>query len=99
MKLKKLKTLQKIKLLKNIHQFNFIRSNKDEDDFNKYIDLRELGIDIRNGLLTLDEAKQLQRDMKNKINELKNYAGKSDRTKNIKNKVLENVTKEYLTKE
>ena len=57
--------------------------------------MRELGIDIRNGLLILDKAKQVQRDMKNEINDLKNYVAKSDRTKNIKNKVLENVKIPY----
>ena len=55
MKLKKFKMLRRI------------CANKKEDDFNKYIDLRELGIDIRNGLLTLDEAKQLPRNMKNEF--------------------------------
>ena len=76
-------------------KFNFIRANKNEDDFNKYIDLRELGNDMQNGSLTLDEAKEIKRQMKHEINDLKNYAAKSDKTKNIKNKVLENVKMPY----
>ena len=76
-------------------KFTFYCSNKDIDYFDKYIDLGELGLDIRNGLMTINEARQLQRDMKNEINDLKRYAAKFDKTKNDKNAVLENVMIPY----
>ena len=53
--------------------------------------MREIGIDIQNDLLTIDEAEQLLRNIKNEINDLKGYAAKCDKTKNDKNIVLKNV--------
>ena len=45
-------------------KFTFICLNGDIDYFDKYLDLREFGRDIQNGLMTIDEAKKLQGDMK-----------------------------------
>ena len=59
------------------------------------MDLREFGRDIQNGLITIDEPKKLQKDMKKEIDNLKNYSPKSDKTKNDKNKVLKNVKLPY----
>ena len=77
--------LQKIKKTKRYPvKFIFTRSNKDEDDFNKYIDLREIGLHIRNGLMIIGEAKELKTKMRNDITNLKEYRAKSDETKNKK---------------
>ena len=94
--IKKIKNLPRDKDTKKyLPKFNFIHSNKNEDDFDKYIDSRELGIDIRNGLMTIDEAKELKRQMKRDIDNLKNYSAKSDKANNIKSKFLENVRIPY----
>ena len=45
--------------------------------------------------MTIDEAKELKRQMKRDIDNLKNYSAKSDQTKNIKSKFLENVRIPY----
>ena len=76
-------------------KFTFIRSNGDTNYFDKYLDLREFGSDIQNGLITIDEAKQLQKDMEKEINNLKGYVEKSDKIENDKNKVLKNVKLPY----
>ena len=77
-------------------KFTFTRANGDIDYFDKCLDLREFGRDIQYCLITTDEAKQLQRDMKKEINDLKGYDEKSDRTKNDKEKFLKNVKLPYM---
>ena len=76
-------------------KFIFTRSNNDVDYFDKYTDLREFGRDIQNGLIKLDEARKLQRDMKKEIDDLKGYTAKINDIKIYKNKVLENLKLPY----
>ena len=76
-------------------KFNFTCSHKDIDYFDKYTDLRKFEREIQNGLITIDEARQLRRNMKKEINDLKGYAAKSDKTKNDKEKVLKNFKIHY----
>ena len=73
----------------------FVHTFIDTNYFDKYLDLREFGSDIQNGLITIDEAKQLQKDMEKEINNLKGYVEKSDKIENDKNKVLKNVKLPY----
>ena len=73
----------------------FIRANGDTDYFDKYLDAREFGRDIQNGLITLNKAKQLQKDMKKEINDLKGYTTKYDRAKKAKERLLKNVKLPY----
>ena len=72
-------------------KFSFTHSGGDIDYFDKYTDMREFGRDIQNGLITLDEAKKLQKSMKREIAELDNYAAKSNDIKKYKSKVLDNA--------
>ena len=95
-KIKKIKNVPKDGITKKYpSKFIFAQSNKDKDDFNRYIDVREIALEIRNGLMTTDEAKELKRQMKKEINDLKGYPAKSEKTKNTKNKVLENTKLPY----
>ena len=95
-KIKKIKNAPKDEITKKYPpKFIFAQSNKDKDDFNRYIDVREIALEIRNGLMTTDEAKELKRQMKKEINDLKGYPAKSEKTKNTKNKVLENTKLPY----
>ena len=95
-------TIGKIKKIKNVTRdketneeppkFNYYCSDgKTIDDFGNYTDLREFGRDIQNGLTTLDEAKESQRNMRNKIKKLKTHTVKTYERKDYKSKVLKNV--------
>ena len=59
--------------------------------------MREIGLNIRNGLMTIDEAKELKRKMKNNIDKLKIHSAKTDDTKNKKIKTLKMLS--YLIME
>ena len=78
-----MKKLKKIKNGKDEKtKFNYYHSDgKTVDYFENYTDLNEFGKDIKNGLISLNKAKEEQKNFLSKIKKLQNHSVVSeDRT-------------------
>ena len=77
-KFKKIKNAPRDKAInKYLPKINYYHSSGDIDNVDGYTHLREFGSDKQNGLITLEEAKKLQRNMKKEIDELNNHVPKN----------------------